>query len=250
LVADGARAAETAAEAIDSSELVFVCVSDYAAVRSVLGPVEDQVAGRVVVNLTSGSSSEARSMAMWAEERGVGYLDGAIMAGPADLGSADTLILLSGSREEYDAHRPILEAVAGRATYLGDDPGLASIHDVAILAIMWSVLNGFLHGAALLKRAGVRTKEFLPIAQDGIKTTAGWLSGYAAQVDAGDHPGDDSTMATHVAAMQHLLDETISAGVDTSVPAAFKALGDRALDAGLAARGYTALIDLLLAEPA
>ena len=88
----------------------------------------------------------------------------------------------------------------------------------------------------------------MPLARDGISTTAGWLDAYAAQVDAGDHPGDDSTMATHVAAMQHLLEETVSAGVDTTVPAAFKALGDRALEAGLADRGYTALVDLLLSD--
>ena len=185
-------------------------------------------------------------MAAWMADRGASYLDGAILAAPAEVGAADTVILFSGQPEAYDAHRQSFEAVAGRAAHLGADPGLSSLHDVAVLALMWSVLNGFLHGAAVLKRAGVRAEAFLPIARDGISTTAGWLDAYAAQVDAGDHPGEDSTMATHVAAMQHLLEETVSAGVDTTVPAAFKALGDRALDAGLADRGYTALVDLLL----
>ncbi|WP_406036229.1 NAD(P)-binding domain-containing protein [Nocardioides sp. NBC_00163] len=247
LATDGARVAETSAEAV-AAELVLVCVSDYDAVRGVLTPIEDRLAGRVVVNLTSGSSAEARSMAAWAADRGASYLDGAILAAPAEVGAADTVILFSGPQEAYDAHRQSFETVAGRATYLGADPGLSSLHDVAVLALMWSVLNGFLHGAAVLKRAGVRAEAFLPLARDGISTTAGWLDAYAAQVDAGDHPGDDSTMATHVAAMQHLLEETVSAGVDTTVPAAFKALGDRALEAGLADRGYTALVDLLLSD--
>lgn len=248
LAAAGARRAGTPADAVRSSELVLVCVSDYDAVRAVLTATESELAGRVVVNLTSGSSAEARRMAAWVEDRGASYLDGAVMAGPDDLGSPDTLILFSGPRDAYDGHRPTFEAVAGRATYLGTDAGLSSIHDVAVLALMWAILNGFLHGAALLKRAGVRAEDFLPIARSGIGTTASWLDGYAAQVDAGHHPGDDSTLATHVAAMQHLLDETLSAGVDPALPAAFKALGDRGLDAGLAGSGYTALVDLLLAE--
>jgi 3-hydroxyisobutyrate dehydrogenase-like beta-hydroxyacid dehydrogenase len=115
---------------------------------------------------------------------------------------------------------------------------------------VWSILNGFLHGAAVLKRAGVKAADFLPIARGGMGTVAGWLDAYAAQIDAGNHPGDDSTVATHVAAMRHLLEETVSAGVDPSVPEGFKALGDRALEAGLGDRGYTALVDLLLTDPA
>lgn len=246
LAAAGAGVAETAGEAVAAAEMVLICVSDYDAVTGVLAPIEDRLAGRVVVNLTSGSSAEARSMAAWVADRGASYLDGAILAAPAEVGAADTVILFSGPPEAYDAHRQSFGAVAGRATYLGADPGLSSLHDVAVLAIMWSVLNGFLHGAAVLKRAGVRAEAFLPLARDGISTTAGWLDAYASQVDAGDHPGEDSTMATHVAAMQHLLEETVSAGVDPTVPAAFKALGDRALEAGLADRGYTALVEVLL----
>ncbi|WP_206050755.1 NAD(P)-dependent oxidoreductase [Nocardioides speluncae] len=242
----GAQAADSASDAVGASELVLICVTDYDAARAVLGSAEGRLAGRVVVNLTSGSSAEARSLAAWVEDRGARYLDGAILAGPADLGTADSLILFSGSQAAYDEHRPVLQAVAGRATHLGTDAGLASIHDVAVLAIMWSLLNGFLHGAALLKRAGVRAEAFLPIARSGIGTTAGWLDEYAVQVDAGRHPGEDATLATHVAAMQHLLDETHSAGVDPALPSAFKALGDRALEAGLADSGYTAIVDLLL----
>ncbi|NGN95762.1 NAD(P)-dependent oxidoreductase [Nocardioides sp. KC13] len=250
LVEAGARAATEVADAVSSAGLVLICVSDYDAVRSVLAPLEDRLAGRDIVNLTSGSSADARSLAAWVEERGARYLDGAILAVPAEIGGADTAILFSGSPEAYEAHRSTLETLAGRAAHLGTDPGLAAVHDAASLAIMWSVLNGFLHGAAVLKRAGVKAVDFLPIARGGITTTAGWLDAYAAQIDAGDHPGDDSTMATHVAAMGHLLEETVGAGVDTSVPAGFKALGDRAIEAGLADRGYTALVDLLLTETA
>ncbi|MFD4325050.1 NAD(P)-dependent oxidoreductase [Nocardioides sp. NPDC058538] len=248
LVEAGAWSAAEAADAVSSADLILICVSDYEAVRGVLAPIEDLLAGQDVVNLTSGSSADARSLSAWVEKQGARYLDGAILAAPAEIGGTDTAILFSGSREAYEARRPELGTLAGRAGHLGVDPGLAAIHDVANLAIMWSVLNGFLHGAAVLKRAGVRAEDFLPIARGGIATTAGWLDAYAAQIDAGKHPGDDSTMATHVAAMEHLLEETVGAGVDTSVPAGFKALGDRAIAAGLADQGYTALVDLLLAD--
>ncbi|HYG93119.1 MAG TPA: NAD(P)-binding domain-containing protein [Nocardioides sp.] len=245
-VAAGARQAGSSAEAVEDAALVVVCVSDAAAVRAILEPLAEHLGGRTVVNLTSGSSKEGRALAAVVDGFGAQYLDGAVMAAPADLGGPETLILLSGSATAYREHQSTLEGIAGRATYLGPDAGLSSLHDVAVLAIMWSVLNGFLHGAALLKRSGVEAADFLPIAQNGINTTAGWLAGYAAQVDADDHPGHDSTMTTHVAAMQHLVEETVATGVDPALPLAFKALGDRAVEAGLGERGYTALIELLL----
>jgi 3-hydroxyisobutyrate dehydrogenase-like beta-hydroxyacid dehydrogenase len=136
LIEAGAQFAEEVADAVSSSNLLLICVSDYDAVRSVLTPLADRLAGRVVVNLTSGSSADARSMAAWAAEHGAGYLDGAILAAPAEIGSAETVILLSGPPAAYDAHRSVLEALAGRATHVGADPGLSAIHDAAALTMM------------------------------------------------------------------------------------------------------------------
>lgn len=248
LASEGARHAESASQAVIDARLVIVCVSDYEAVSEVLEPLADQLTGRVIVNLTSGSSAEARNMAARVAEFGASYIDGAVMAGPSDLGTEETVILFSGPRVAYDEHGSTFEGIAGRATYLGEDPGLSSIYDVSVLTVMWAVLNGFLHGAALLKRAGVSAADFLPIAKNGIATTSGWLDGYAQQIDDDSHPGDDSTLATHVAAMQHLLDESLAANVDLAIPHSFKTLGDRAIEAGLAEHGYTAIINLLLAD--
>ncbi|WP_330230616.1 hypothetical protein OHA40_32500 [Nocardia sp. NBC_00508] len=59
-----------------------------------------------------------------------------------------------GPQPDFEAHQPALDAL-GTVTYLGADHGLASLHDVAGLAMMWSVLNAWLRGTALLGTAGV-----------------------------------------------------------------------------------------------
>ncbi|WP_233600282.1 NAD(P)-binding domain-containing protein [Micromonospora sp. M71_S20] len=66
----------TAAEAAAASPLVVVCLLDGAAVYEVLGSVDAAVAGKVLVNLTSGSPQQARAHDRWAGERGAAYLDG------------------------------------------------------------------------------------------------------------------------------------------------------------------------------
>lgn len=243
LVAQGATLAGSAGEAVAASPLVIVCVSDYDAVHELLDPLDDVLPGRVLVNLTSGTSALARQTAEWAAQRGSGYLDGAIMAIPPAIGTAEAVILYSGPRSDFEPHESTLRSLGAAPTYLGDDHGLSSLYDMALLSAMWSVLNGFLQGAALLGTAGVEAVTFAPLANQLIKTVADWLSGYAQQIDDGSYPADDSTLDTHLAAMRHLIHESESLGVNADLPKLIKALTDRAVADGHGGHSYAAMIE-------
>jgi 3-hydroxyisobutyrate dehydrogenase-like beta-hydroxyacid dehydrogenase len=246
LVAQGAKLAATAGEAVAASPLVVVCVSDYDAVRELLDldPLGKALDGRVLVNLTSGTSQLARETAEWAARQGATYLDGAIMAVPQAIGTADAVILYSGPRSAFDPHESTLRSLAAAGTsYIGDDPGLSSLHEVAVLSLMWNILNGFLHGAALLGTAGVDATTFAPLARKGIEIVADWLPGYAQQIDDGTYPALDSTLDTHLAAMEHVIHESESLGVNADLPRLVKTLTDRAVAEGHGGSGYAAMIE-------
>ncbi|MFC4586311.1 NAD(P)-dependent oxidoreductase [Sphaerisporangium corydalis] len=244
LVERGARLAGSAAEAVAAGPLVVVCLSDYEAVREVVGPLGEALRGRVLVNLTSGTSRGARETAGWAAERGVAYLDGAVLAVPEAIGTADAVVLYSGPREAFDPHEPVLRSLGAGTTYLGGDHGLSSLYDVAALSVMWNILNGFLHGAALLGAAGVEATSFAPVAKTLIETVAGWVPGYARQIDDGEYPALDSTLGTHLAAMEHLVRESESLGVSTELPRFVEALAGRAVAGGRGGEGYAAMVEL------
>ncbi|MEV4627014.1 NAD(P)-binding domain-containing protein [Micromonospora sp. NPDC049523] len=244
LVARGATLADSAHDAVTASPLVVVCVSDYDAVHELLDPLGDALAGRVLVNLTSGPSLVARETAEWAARLGVTYLDGAIMAVPAGIGTADAAILYSGSRSAFDLHEPALRSLATETTtFIGEDPGLSALFEMAMLGVMWGVLNGFLHGAALLGAAGVDATAFAPIAKMGIGTVADWVHDYARQIDDGAYPVLDSTIDTHLATMEHLVHESESLGVSAELPRFVRALAEQAVAAGHGGNGYAALIE-------
>lgn len=242
LAAEGAQVAGSVAEAVAASPLVVVCVSDYHAVRELLGPIEGFGEGRTFVNLTSGTSREARELAAWG---GGAYVDGAILAVPSGIGAAETPILYSGAADAFEEHADTLRALGGAAAFLGADHGLASLHDVAVLSLMWGTLNGFLQGVAVLGAAGVDAASFAPLAAISANTVAGWLGGYAEQIDSGAYPGDDAALDTHVAAMGHLIDESEAVGLDASFPKAIKQLADRAVAAGRSKDSYAALVEEL-----
>ncbi|MBR8639962.1 NAD(P)-dependent oxidoreductase [Streptomyces tuirus] len=242
LVAEGARLAPTVSDALKAGSLAIICVTDYQAVHELFGASDVELDGTMLINLTSGSSAQAREAARWAEQRGAHYLDGAIMAIPPTIGTAEAVILHSGPQADFEAHKSTLDAL-GTLTYLGADHGLASLYDVAGLAMMWSVLNAWLQGTALLRTAGVDAATYAPFAQQIAAGVAEWLPGYAEQIDSGSFPAEVSALETDARAMAHLIEESEAVGVNAELPKLIKAMADRSIAAGHGGEQYPVLID-------
>ncbi|GLW90594.1 NAD(P)-dependent oxidoreductase [Actinokineospora globicatena] len=242
VVAGGAALADSVTEAISASPLVIICVTDYDAVHALLDPEREALAGRVLVNLTTGTSTQARETAEWAAEHGIHYLDGAIMAIPPDIGTAAAMVLYSGPRSAFEPHEGTFAAL-GTTTYLDADHGLSALYDMALLSIMWGVLNSFLHGAALLGTAGVKATAFAPLANTMIGVVTEYVTAYAPQVDAREYPADDATIAIHLGGIDHLVHESEALGVNAELPRLAKLLVERAVADGHAGSGYAALFE-------
>jgi 3-hydroxyisobutyrate dehydrogenase-like beta-hydroxyacid dehydrogenase len=81
LVALGAKIARSVEDGIRAADVVIVNVLNYAASNALLKPdgVASVLAGKAIIQLTSGSPRLAREEARWVETHGGRYLDGAIM---------------------------------------------------------------------------------------------------------------------------------------------------------------------------
>ncbi|MER5311161.1 NAD(P)-binding domain-containing protein [Streptomyces sp. NPDC002773] len=242
LVAAGAVRAADVAEAVAASQLVVVCVLDYAAVRELLDPVVESLRGRVLVNLTTGSPEQARESADWAAAHGIGYLDGGIMTTPPGVGDSASMFLYAGGPELLARHRATL-AVLGDPIDLGADAGLASLYDAGLLGIMWSVFGGWLHATALAGADGVAARDFTAVAGRWLSTVSWFMSGYAEQIDAGEYPGADATIDVQVVAIGHLLEAGEARGVDGRLPRLHLELMRGAVEAGHGGDSYARIID-------
>ncbi|MEU3568920.1 NAD(P)-binding domain-containing protein [Kitasatospora sp. NPDC036755] len=244
LVAQGATLAGSVREAVEASPLVIACVSDYDAVHGLLDPLDDVLKGKVLVNLTTGTSTQARETAEWAAQRELVYVEGVIMAIPPDIATENAVLLYSGPKEAYERHEATLQALGPAGTaYLDTDHGLSALYDMSLLSIMWSVLNSFLHGAALLGTANVKATTFAPLANTMINVVTGYVTAYAPQIDEGEYPAGDATNLVHQAAIEHLAEESETLGINTELPKFYKAFIDRAIASGHAENGYAALIE-------
>ncbi|GAA3668490.1 NAD(P)-binding domain-containing protein [Nonomuraea antimicrobica] len=159
LVARGARSAPSVAEAVEASPLTVVCLLNNASVHETLEPVVGKLAGRTLVNLTSGSAQQARELASLLGEHGVRSLAGGIMAVPPMVGTEGAVILYSGERDLFDQVAPVLSPLA-RPHWVGEDPGFAALYDRAALSGMYGISAGAIHAVKLIHAEGGDVETF------------------------------------------------------------------------------------------
>ncbi|MFJ8437127.1 NAD(P)-dependent oxidoreductase [Kitasatospora sp. NPDC094019] len=161
LLARGAVLAPDAAAAFAANDLVVLSLADYDAVFAVLAAAEPELAGKVVVDLGTGTPARAREVARWLAERGAGHLTGGVQVPPSGIGRPESSSFYSGPVELFRRHRADLEVLTG-ADYRGDDPGLAQLHHRIRMDRFWTSLTAYLHATALMEASGAAVDEFPP----------------------------------------------------------------------------------------
>ncbi|MFF7092805.1 NAD(P)-dependent oxidoreductase [Streptomyces rubradiris] len=243
LTAEGAVAADSAAAAVAANRLVVACLLDDASVGAALEDAD--LAGRDLVNLTTGTPADARARAAWAAERGARLLDGGIMAVPPMIGTPGAFVFYSGDPELFEEHRDTLAVPAG-TEYVGADPGLAALHDVALLTGMYGMFAGITSAFALMREADVAPKDFAPLLVNWLNAMAGQAHGMADRLTSGDYTsGVVSNLAMQVAGTGTLLRTAGEQGVSPELITPFFDLMQRRLADGHGTEDTTGLVELL-----
>ncbi|GAA2045470.1 NAD(P)-binding domain-containing protein [Catenulispora yoronensis] len=229
--------------AVAAADVVVACLIDNEVVRRTLDEVPFG-ARQALVNLTSGTPGQAREMAAWAAERGIAYLDGAILTPTPMIGTPAGTVLLSGDPSVYAQVASTLAVLGGRVLHLGDDPGTAGAYDMALLDIFATATNGLLHGFALAAAEGIAPTSFAAFA-GGIGALLPEMAvRMGAQIEAGSFPGDRSTIASAASSIGHVAATARAHGLDTGMLDAARGVIDRAVAAGHGAEGLARLATL------
>ncbi|MEV6805445.1 NAD(P)-binding domain-containing protein [Streptomyces sp. NPDC051132] len=243
LTAEGAVAAGSAAEAVAANRLVVVCLLDDASVGTALA--DAGLAGRDLVNLTTGTPADARARAAWAEERGARFLDGGIMAVPPMIGAPGAFVFYSGHPELFAEHQATLAVPAG-TEYTGADAGLAALYDVALLSGMYGMFAGLTHAFALVRGTEVAPENLAAPLVRWLDAMAGSAHDTAARLTSGDYTtGVVSHLAMQVAGSETLVRTAAEQGVSAELLTPFLELMRRRLADGHGAEDTTGLVDLL-----
>ncbi|WP_406209384.1 NAD(P)-binding domain-containing protein [Kitasatospora sp. NBC_01560] len=247
LVGKGAVSAATAEEAVAASELVIVCVVNYDASDGVLRreDVTAALKGRTVVNLTADTPQRARDTAVWAAAHGVDYLDGAIMTPAPSIGTTEAVFIHSGPAELYRRHQPVLAALGGTHTHLGEEIGRAAGFDIALLDIFWTTMAGYVHALALAKAEGIDGRELAPFAQGIGAILPPLFAEFAEDFDSASYSGAINPLTSAVSTMAHVVHTAEAHGIDSGVMRAAEGLVRRTIALGHGGDGASRLAEVL-----
>ncbi|WP_437318114.1 NAD(P)-dependent oxidoreductase [Sorangium sp. So ce385] len=249
LVAEGAALAPSVAAAVQASAVVIVCVTDYQATYHALASedVTSALAGKVLIQLSTGSPDEAREGEAWAKQRGIEYLDGAILAIPNQIGKPESAILVSGAESAYRKSKALLESMAGTVTYLGGQVGGASALDLAFLSYLFAGLVGFYHGARICEVEGLRVDHFGAMMAGAAPAIGGMVRRGGDAIHAGDYENPEASLEICAKSMDLLLRQARAAGIDDELPAFVAGLFRRGVAAGYGSEAPAALVKVLRA---
>jgi 3-hydroxyisobutyrate dehydrogenase-like beta-hydroxyacid dehydrogenase len=243
LVHRGARRAASPVEAVRASPVVIVCVMNYRQTLELLDRVD--LSGRTLVQLSTGSPNDARSGEAWARERGADYLDGAILATPRQIGTRESVILVSGSARAFAASRDPLSQLAGSVPYLGENVAAASAFDQGFLSTLFSAAVGFYHALNIIRVEGLAISDFAKLFEASGPAIIQMLLHDAHSVESRRYDNPEASLETCLLSLRPIEESARDAGLDPSVPAFLVELFAAAMAAGLGAESPAALADLL-----
>ena len=239
---DGVAGASDVVSAISASPVILICIDNYDVTDAMLksDEVVSLLPGRTIAQLSTGTPKDARRAAAWMHSRDVAYLDGAILAGPDNIGTDYAQILLSGDEAAYEKAGHLLQCLGGTVRYLGTNVGAASALDLAWLNIWYGQFMSVAHAAILCKSEDVGFDEFISLFPDRPSVQ------FHAQV-IHDESFNECTATLQVwgAALKSIQQQGEDANINTEFPDFVERFFKKAIGAGLGQENVMALVKVL-----
>jgi 3-hydroxyisobutyrate dehydrogenase len=168
LADDGARVAETAADAVAGADVVITMLFDTDAVAQTIEPVLPQFRdGAVWVQASTVGIEGTDRLAALARDAGVDYLDTPMLGTKAPAENGQLVVLASGPSSLRDTVAPVFDAIGSRTQWVSETIGDASRLKLAINAWIGVMVNGIAQSIALARGLGVDPQQFLDAVDGG-----------------------------------------------------------------------------------
>ena len=247
LVDRGATLAQTVAEAAGMADVMIICVAEHSVIKSLLhnDDVAEAMHGKCLIQLGVGTAEEAHENANWAHAHGIGYLEGSILGVPDGILASAATIICSGSREQYDEQKPILD-VFGGTHHLSSTIGAAYQFDKMIYPFGYGATLGFVQGAAMAKASGYSIEAYTNILLEWMKPLAGRLENFGGLVANEDFTAYQATLGAWAAGYEKSLELCQSLRVDDTLLNAHMSMLRKGVDEGYGDEEIIAVFKALL----
>lgn len=163
---EGARSAASPAEAARDAEVVWMCVSDTAAVEGVLfGPngVEESLReGMIIADSSTISPSATRRFAERVAQKGVQYVDSPVTGSKVGAESGTLLFIVGGDEAAIDRLKPLYAAMGKKIFRMGET-GKGQAAKIVMNLQIALIYEGFAEALTLGAKLGVDAETLMPL---------------------------------------------------------------------------------------
>jgi 3-hydroxyisobutyrate dehydrogenase-like beta-hydroxyacid dehydrogenase len=154
----GATTASTPAEAAAKADVVWICVSDTAAVEHVLfgkdGAANSLRPGMIVVDSSTISPTATLKFADRVRERGADFLDAPVTGSKIGAENATLIFIVGGREESVTKLQPLFSAMGKQVVHVGPNShGLGAKLGMNLMIAM--IYEGFAEALTLARKLGV-----------------------------------------------------------------------------------------------
>ena len=171
LVAEGARRAASPADAAAGAEVVFVMVTDDAAVSAVVagpgGVLEGAAPGTVIVDMSTVLPETSRAIAAAAAAKGCAYLDCPVSGSTEAAAKGALVVFAGGDAAVLDRVRDLLAVIAGAVNAMGAS-GAGTATKLAVNSLLGMGLQAAAEAVSLGQALGLDRTRLI----DALASTA------------------------------------------------------------------------------
>ncbi len=225
LVEAGAKLAAKPQDVASTANIIFMCLTDAAAVDEVVfgpdGLATAAGAGKLVIDFSSIHPDAARSIAARLKlTNGMGWIDAPVSGGTVGAEQGTLAVMAGGDAADIERVRPYVLAMARRLTHMGPT-GAGQTSKLCNQVIVGCAMAVLAEATRLAVNAGIDAKR-LPEALAGGFADSIPLQLFVPRMAQGIH----SPPLGHIATMLKDLDTVIDVARDTSSPVPMSALAD------------------------
>ena len=239
LVEAGAKAAACPREAASTAGVIFMCLTDAAAVEAVVfgrdGLAEIPGTGKLVVDFSSIHPDAARAIAARLKAaNGMGWIDAPVSGGTMGAEEGTLAVMAGGDTADIERVRPYVLSMARRLTHMGPT-GAGQTAKLCNQIIVGCAMAVLAEATRLAVNAGIDAGR-LPEALSGGFANSIPLQLFVPRMVQGIH----SPPLGHIATMLKDLDTVVDVARNTSSPVPMSALAAQLFRLAKAARGADA----------
>ncbi len=222
-------------EVAESSDIVFIVVSDDQASEAVLLGEEGvfKCSGApVILNVTTVTPTHSQKMFSIAREKGFVYYEAPVLGGPNAIREGKLVVLLAGEKQYISEVSSVLEGFSSSIHYFGDVPK-AMAAKLAFNSLFFTVLESLGETVELASKWGVEPEVIRRVAMD--TWTKAIFDKYFERGMKKDHPvgftvklaAKDLVYALHAGERKNAFTPAIAASLQSFIQAVNKGYGGR-----------------------